>query len=433
MIRKRINSVSAFQLYQLIRYVTLGMTGIVFAKTSLTREAIGDYETFIFLAGAVSFFWLNGLMKALLPLSSDQEHSRAAIFSSFVLISVFSLSTAILIYFIHPAFSGFLLDGRDVPELRLLIIYLIFGVPSNLAEYFYLIRKKNKSLVVYAVVSFSIQFLLVVLPVILSYSIRWAMYGLVFSSVLRYVWLWVMFIRFSAIHFSFGYVKAHLRLGIPLVAATLLSGSAQFVDGFIVTSRFDSDTFAVFRYGARELPLATLLANALNNALLPAFGKREDLQTNLAELKNGVTRLMHFLFPMSAILLLIAHPVFPIVFNPAFTESATIFNIYLLLIVSRVLMPQTILNGLRQTGQIMVASLLELILNVSLSLLFVRIWGLPGIALATFIAYLFEKMYLVLMVRWKLKIHLSEYHPVNHYFYYSIGLIAIFIFTEFVF
>ena len=85
MISRRINSVSAFQLFHLIRYGTLGVTGIVFAKTTLTQEAIGEYETFVFLAGAVSFFWLNGLMKALLPLSADEEHSRPAIFSSFVL------------------------------------------------------------------------------------------------------------------------------------------------------------------------------------------------------------------------------------------------------------------------------------------------------------------------------------------------------------
>lgn len=160
---------------------------------------------------------------------------------------------------------------------------------------------------------------------------------------------------------------------------------------------------------------------------------REKLNENLQRLKAGISRLMHFLFPLTAVLLLISHPVFPIVFNPAFKESATIFNIYLLLIISRLLMPQTILNGLMHTRHIFLASALELLVNVLLSLLFVQVWGIAGIAFATFFAYLFEKIYLVTVVKKKLHIPLSEYHPVRNYTYYCFGVIAFFIFAELIY
>lgn len=429
----RLNTISAFQIYQLVRYSTLVLVGIVLAKSMLTQESIGEYETFLFLAGAVSFFWLNGLLKAMLPLSADEEKSRSALFTSFVLISLFGLLSGGFLYLVHPLFSNHLLNGREVPELHLLVIYLVFGVPANMVEYVYLIRKKNRQIVVYAVVSFFVQFLLIVVPVIAGYSVVWALRGLVVSGLLRYIWLWGMFVYYSEISFSYSFLIAHIRLGTPLVAASFLSGSAQFVDGFIVTSRFDESTFAVFRYGARELPLATLLANALNSAMLPVFAEREKLAENLQQLKSSISRLMHFLFPLTAILLLVSHPVFPIIFNPAFKESATIFNIYLLLVISRLLMPQTILNGLRHTNEILIASVLELILNVMLSLVFVQIWGIAGIAFATFIAYLFEKIYLVLVVRRKLNIRLADYHPVRNYTYYSFGVIAFFIFAELIY
>jgi O-antigen/teichoic acid export membrane protein len=417
----------------MVRYGTLILTGIVFAKSTLSQPAIGEYETFVFLAGAVSFFWLNGLLKALLPLSSGRKEINASLFSSFVLISVFSLVAGVLLFLLHPVFSDFLMKGKQVPELNLLVLYLVFGVPANLVEYVYLVKKKNKVLLIYAVISFSVQFLLVVLPVVLGHPVIWAIRGLVASAVLRYIWLWVIFVYYAEIRFSKSFVKEHLKLGMPLVAATLLSGSAQFVDGFIVTSHFNESTFAIFRYGARELPLATLLANALSSAMLPEFGNKEKLKENLERLKQSVTRLMYFLFPLTAVLLLVSKPLFPVVFNPDFAESATVFNIYLLLIISRLLMPQTILNGLRQTRQIMFAAFFELILNVTLSLLFVQYWGISGIAYATFIAYLFEKLYLVFVVRRNLNIRLSEYHPVKYYLYYSLGIIAIFIFAESVF
>lgn len=428
--KKYINTISAFQFYQLVRYSTLILIGVVFTKTALTQTSIGEYETFLFIAGAVSFFWLNGLLKALLPLSAQNKKEKTNIFSAFVTIQIFSLLAALFLFVLQPVFSNILLNGKDIPELWLLLVFIIIGVPANLTEYYYLIKKRNKSIIIYAVLSFLIQFLLVVLPPVLGCGIKVAFIGLIISSVLRYFWLWIVFISNSEINFSLVFVKEHLKLGGPLVVATFLSGSAQFIDGFIVTAKFNEETFAVFRYGARELPLAMLLANALSSAMLPDFANPKNMKANLAKLKKSVSKLMRFLFPLTAVLLLVSHPVFPVIFNAKFTESATIFNIYLLLVISRLVMPQTILNGLKISRPIMFASFFELILNVSLSLVFVQFFGIAGIAMATFLAYLFEKIYLSIVVRRKLNIRVAEYLSVQNYLMYSFGIVVLFVLTE---
>ncbi len=428
--KKFVNTVSAFQIFQLIRYTILILIGVVFTKTALSSSAIGEYETFVFLAGAVSFFWLNGLLKALLPLSTNSENSKTHIFSAFLLIQLFSGIAALFLWGLQPLFSEFLLNGKDFPDARLLLLFILVSVPGVLVEYYYLIKKRSREILIYGSLACGVQFVLVVLPVVLGCGIQVALKGLVFSSVLRYLWLWFLFISNKEIHLSVSFMREHLKLGGPLVVAAFLSGSAQFVDGFIVSSKFDAETFAVFRYGARELPLAMLLANALSNAMLPEFANKEKLTQNLKKLKRSVTKLMHFLFPVTAVLLLISKPVFPIVFNPEFAESATIFNIYLLLIVSRLLMPQTILNGLKMSKPIMVAAFFELVLNVTLSLLFVQFFGIAGIAFATVIAYLFEKLFLVLVVKQKLRLDVSAYLPIRFYIIYSFVIIVIFIFVE---
>ena len=426
--KRYLNTISAFQFYQLVRYATLILIGVVFTKTVLTQTAIGEYETFVFIAGAVSFFWLNGLLKALLPLSARKDKSN--IFSAFVVIQLFSLIAALFLFLLQPLFSDFLLNNKEIPEIGLLLLFIVFGVPANLVGYYYLIKKRNSAILIYATVSFFVQFVLVVLPPLLGYGIQMALKGLVISAILRYVWLWIVLVSNSEIQFSFAFVKEHLKLGGPLVAAAFLSGSAQFVDGFIVTSKFSDEAFAVFRYGARELPLAMLLANALSSAMLSDFAQKENLKQNLAKLKKSISKLMHFLFPVTAVLLLISHTAFPVIFNAHFEESATIFNIYLLLIISRLLMPQTILNGLKITKPIMNAAFFELVLNVTLSLILVQFLGIAGIAVATFIAYLFEKIYLAVIVKSKLNIAISNYIPVNIFSLYSVGVIVIFIFAE---
>lgn len=425
--KKYINTVSAFQFFQLVRYSTLILTGIVFTKTALTQTEIGEYETFTFIAGAVSFFWLNGLQKALLPVAADDGKSN--VFSAFVILQLLSILAALFLFTFQPFFSGYLLNGKMIPELRLLLLFIIFSAPAGLVEYFYLLKKWNKTIIIYSIVSFTVQFVLVVLPAVFGYSMQMVLKGLVVSAVLRYVWLLIILGINQEFYFSFPIVKKLLIVGGPLVAATFLSGSAQFVDGFIVTSKFDENTFAVFRYGARELPLAMLLANALSSAMLPAFSNRDQLKENLQQLKKSVTRLMHILFPVTAILLIISPPLFPIIFNPDFAESATIFNIYLLLVISRLLMPQTMLNGLQISKPIMNAAFFELLINVSFSLLLVRFYGISGVAFATFIAYMFEKIYLIVVVSRRLQIPLKTYVPIKSYMLYSVGILVIFVLT----
>jgi O-antigen/teichoic acid export membrane protein len=429
-VKIKLNTISAFQFNQLARYTTLILTGIVLTKTSITQTEIGEYETFTFLAGAVSFFWLNGLQKALLPLTGNNNGKTSGIFSSFMVLQLLSLLAAAFLFLLQPVFSDLLLNGKEIPVAGLLILYIIFGVPSGLVEYYYLIEQKNKSSIIYSVVSFTAQLILVAMPAVLGWGIKAVFGGLVISALLRYLWLWIIFITAKKISYSHSFVKEFLHLGGPLVLATLLSGSAQFVDGFIVTSNFDEETFAIFRYGARELPLALILANALSNAMLPGFANPASLKENLLQLKKSVSRLMHFLFPVTLVLLLISHPVFPVIFNPAFAQSATIFNIYLLLVISRILLPQTILNGMKITNPIMIAALLELTVNVSLSLIFVRFWGIAGVAIATFIAYLFEKVYLSAVTYKKLKISPADYIPIKPFLIYSVLTLAVFAITE---
>ena len=68
----------------------------------------------MFLAGAVSFFWLKGLLKALLPLSSGEQKGNNGFFSAFLLVQFFSILAALFLFGLQPVFSSFLLNGKAV-------------------------------------------------------------------------------------------------------------------------------------------------------------------------------------------------------------------------------------------------------------------------------------------------------------------------------
>jgi O-antigen/teichoic acid export membrane protein len=430
----KINQISALQIFQLIRFSTLLMIGVVFAKLGLSTAEIGQYETFLFLAGAVSFFWLNGLIQGFLPISEKRAESEKSplFFNVFYLLTAFSALAVIFLILFEGAVSGHLLKSSNIPFFQYLLVYLFVTSPASLVEYIYLLRKEGKEMLVYGAVSYALMFGLVVLPALLGMGMEFSMAGLVASSVFRLVWLFILLFRHSKPGFDKQFIRTHLKCAYPLIFSMLLSGSGQYIDGFIITGYFDDATFAIFRYGAREFPLVLLLANAFSSSMLPEFADSSVVKLSLQKIRQNAAKMGRWLFPLSGAMMLVSHWVFPVVFNRNFSESSTIFNIYLLLIVSRLLFPQTILIGLRSTREIMWASFFEILVNVGLSLWFVQLWGLPGVAYGTVCAYMFEKLFLMFWVKKNFRIHPSEYLNVKQHLLYSLLLSAIFIVVEFV-
>ena len=434
LLKPQISHISALQVFQILRYSTLMLIGVVFAKSGLSISQIGQYETFLLIAGAISFFWLNGLIQGFLPLIDKEAIARKSpvLFNVFYLVTGFSvLSGAFLVVFEH-SISGLLLKKASVPYLNYLLIYLLISTPASLVEYIYLIKNQGNQIIRYGVISFFLMFFLIILPPVFGFGIEYSLAGLIISAAFRFGWLLVVLFNNAVPNFDWTFIKKHLRSSTPLILSLLLSGSATYIDSFIVTYYFDDATFAVFKYGAREFPLILLMANAFSISMLPGFSDRSKLQSNLENIKLNAQKLGDWMFPLSAFLMLISHWAFPVVFNVGFSQSASIFNIYLLLILSRLLFPQTILIGLQKTNPIMWASFLEIIVNVTSSLCFVHIWGLAGVAYGTLAAYIFEKVFLMVFLSKSCNINVSSYLNGSRHLVYSLLLTLEFIVIEYI-
>jgi O-antigen/teichoic acid export membrane protein len=434
LLKTRISHISALQIFQLLRFSTLMLIGVVFAKSGLTKAVIGQYETFLLIAGAVSFFWLNGLIQGFMPLINKEAISRKSpvLFNVFYLITGLSVLAGIFLLVFEHSISGFLLKKSSVPYLNYLLIYLLVSTPASLVEYVYLIKNQGKSIIRYGIISFLLMFLLVIVPPVAGFGIEYSLIGLVAAAIFRFGWLLVLLFKNSVPTLDWTFMSKHIRRSSPLIVSLLLSGSAQYIDSFIVTSYFDDATFAEFKYGAREFPLVLLLANAFSTSMLAGFADRSKLKLNLDTIKQNAQKLGDWMFPLSGLLMLISHWAYPIAFNLSFSQSATIFNIYLLLIVSRLLFPQTILIGLQKNKLIMWASFFEIVVNVVSSLCFVQIWGLAGVAYGTVVAYIFEKVLLMVFVSKSCQIEVSSYLNLTRHLVYSVLLAAEFIIIEYI-
>ena len=438
---KLIDNISGLQLFQLMKFTVFLIISIVLTKGNYTEAEIGKWEMFLFISGLVSFFWVTGIIQSLLPLyhrnktfrkMGAAENSKSPeIFNAFLLITFFSLVFFVIGHSIKNNFSVFQISG-NVPYINLLLLYVLLSSPVCLIEYIYLLNNRSYRIFQYGTYTFAAQLLFILAPVVMGKDIIWSLYGLIAISLVRWVWLIILLRRYTEIRVSWEFMKEHLYLGTPLILTSLISGSAQYTDGVIVSVVYrDPAIFAWFRYGAKEFPLVLLLANGLSNAMLSEFSTRTLMRESLLKIKAKSKKLMHLLFPATMVIMLFSRWFYPRVFSPEFHKSAGVFLIYTLLIIPRLVFPQTIIVGRKKTHITLIAALIELAVNIPLSLLMIK-WGynIVGVALTTVIVYCIGKIVLIGYVWFKMKIPPSEYIPLKVYSIYCLLLVVLFVLID---
>ena len=418
------NKLAGLQIFQLLRYSAFVFIGIGFAKLRLSQTEIGQFETFIMASGMVSFFWVSGVINSMLAIypKKSAEEQKQVLLGTFLSLSLFSLIAGIFLYFFSQNVLAFLHKQSGNHLIVLSIIYLLLSGPSFVVEYVLFLNNKKNTIIIYGAVSALLATCLALVPALLHCNIEYSMLGLVVLAGLKLIYTLFVLQQFATLKPNASAltkaVTENLKLSAPLIASIFVSGSAEYIDGLIVKSKFDDMFFAVYRYGAKELPVLLIVANTFSTAMIPSIAA--NLEDGLKELKEKSARMMHIFFPLTIVLLPLSPYLFKYVFNESFIYSSLIFNIYLLLAIPRVLFPQTVLTGMQKNPFLLLSSILEIIINVSLSIYLAGIMGLPGIAIGTFVAYLFDKLFLMAVNRFYFGIPVSKYVRLTPYFVYVV-------------
>ncbi len=417
---QKINGIKAIQIFQLFRFGAVFVTGIILAKKGFSTTDISQYETFLFITYAATFFWLSAITNSFLSLFPKEKENakKELIFNTALTMFAFSFLSAILI--VGLTFTQIF----SVPYLFLITLFLLFNIPSYLSEYILLVNEKNNHLTIYGVVSFSAHVLIIVAALAINTQVTYVLFALVLIAILKFLYLLYLLVQHATFSFNSLQQQKLSSSSLPLAISYLLSGSSEVIDSFLVKKFYSESDFTIYRYGAKELPLVLLMANAFSSAAITKVA--DNLEEGLALIKQNSLKLLNTFFPVTIVLMFSSKYLFRYIFNFDFTASATIFNIYLLLLVSRLLFPQTILNGLGKNRFLVVSALIETILNIVLSLILMQQYGMAGIAMATVIAHLADKILLIAYCKFQLKIEPVQYIEVSQYIFYSGLLLIIF-------
>ncbi len=423
-----INKINALQIFQVLQFGTAILIGILLVKAGLPTSLVSVYESLMFLASLACFFWVVGGQNALLQLYGklDEATQRRAIFNVFLLFSLTAFLTGCLFYGFQTPISQRLTSFEQLPLLDYLAVFLVLNSPSFLLHIFYMLLGKYRQIVVFGAVSFGLQLVLVVLPIFFNLSLRESMYGLLIWALVKLIWTAIVVIRHSELRVDFGFLKIYFPAMLPLLLFAAIGKGSEYVSGLAVSHIFEDETaFAIFRYGARELPLAVLMVGALGVALTPEI--IENQQLGLERIKSQTKQLSKWLYPISMASMLVSPIVFPLIFNDDFKASAQIFNIFNLLLASRILLPQVVTMAAGKNYVLTLTALLELVVLALLSFWWGKKWGLEGIAWAAVVAFMVDRL-MLLWYNWRtLGIAPKQYINWKNWVLWNAALIAIFL------
>ena len=446
------NLIRAGQFAQGARQGAIILVALALPRLGVGRELIGQWEGLLYVGYILGFGWLTGLLQAYLVTIRLTNPAQTASFSRMAVVGVGLFSALLLAVAaaLHEPLFRLLSLGEAPPGWWYFFLFLLTQWPGLFFEQVLLIRGKPRGLAVFggcSALGFSLALLL---PIYLGYELRQSLFSLALFAGLKGLFILVYLLykgwwpqelepatteeypqgrpqgiaptgtpptgRVRSANASNDsttslpdYSTTLLKTAWPLILYASVGALVTAFDPWFVNYWYAGDEaiFATFRYGARELPLLAAITNATIAVVLPRL--TEDPSAGLDLLKSSSRRLFHWIFG-GAILVMFTSPWWwTLVFTEVFAESLPLFQIYLFVVVSRLLFPVPVLTALGHTRLLMVFGLLELLINIVLSILLAPTYGLMGIIWATVIAYLVDKVCLMAYLKYRTGISPGRY------------------------
>lgn len=420
--------VRAGQFAQGIRQVVLISLALWLPRSGIGLEAIGWWEQMQYLGFLLGFSWLAGLEQAYLVKLRNKDKEAADRFTgqAFTVIAGISISILLIGWLAAGPLLQVLTGDAKLPGWPFYLCFLAAHWPGLFTEKVLLARSRPRQLLIYSILTNLALLLAIVVPLSAGYDFASAIRWLVPVALLKVI-LSFSFLRSSVVFPSLDFIdlKPWLTLASPLILYSALNSVNYSFDAWFVNFWFegDGDTFALFRYGTRELPLLAAATGGIVQATLPMLGDRQGLK----QLKQSSLRLMHLFYPGAALLMLSSPWWWTLVFTERFADSLPLFQLFLLIGISRMLFPIPILTARGLERQLLWIGLIEIVINAILSFILVQQLGLIGIVWATVITYLLDKFIAIWWVWSSRRIPLHAYCAWRWWLGYSVALLGVYV------
>lgn len=333
---------------------------------------------------------LSGALFYFLP--KEQERKKGVILDTLLILCLMALLFSSFLFFGGTHFIAQHFDNLDLMiTLQWLIPYSLFVMPASILGAILVTRNKTYTLTLYNMLSVLLLAILTITGTLITRSYSGPLLvQIYFPLVLLPIVIWLSF-KYVPGSFSLPKVtsmKKILNYSVPLGLAGMLGTLTLMTDKIIVSTMGTPEEFASFVNGAIEIPLIGVITGSIASVILVDMVKYIDEKNKeeaLKLFKKAAVKSSIVLLPVMVFLLIAGKAFILTLYSEKYLESVVPFYIYLATLPMRIVFYGSAMMALGQTKVILFRSFFDLAINILLSILFVKMFGYLGAAIATII------------------------------------------------
>ncbi|MEX0739696.1 MAG: oligosaccharide flippase family protein [Pseudohongiella sp.] len=376
---------------RLLGFIAAFFIPIVLARV-FDQNDFGTYKQLFLIHATLFGFAQLGMAESLyyfLPMES--RRGGAYIVNALLLMGAAGSVCAMMLWWQRENVAALLNNPGLTPWLPYVGIYLLLILLGLVLEIVLTVRKHHVGASVSYAGSDLVRALLFVAPVLWVADLGWLMGGAVAFALIRLCVTLLYLTRSSAIELKTDshHLRQHLAYALPFGLAGVIEVLQLNFHLYAVSYYFDAATFAIYAVGCLQVPLIDILMSSTSNVMMVNMRQKVTEDNRIAALAiwlDSVRKISLMLFPLVALLLLVAPVLIVILFGEAYRASVPVFMVWTTSTLLVCLLTDGVLRVFAQNRYLIFQNLLRLAIIVALIQFFITQMQLIGAVLVTTLA-----------------------------------------------
>lgn len=293
--------------------------------------------------------------------------------------------------------------GPDINSLQYLLLFMglvtVLEIPVWPTTNILLATNRQKQAAWYEMLTTSLHFIFLIIPLWLGYSLTIGIYGLAIYAIIRFIGsiIWMMIVLHGSLSSDSEItVKNQFRFSLPLGASSMMNKVNFFVDKFVVSILLSTVAYANYTIGAQEVPIIRVIPFAVGSVLISRYVGLE-LESKKDKLLNlwhkGIEKVSLMVLPLTILTICIAPDLITLIAsskNTSYAAAIVPFQIYNLIVLLRVTNYGSILQAFGDTKGVFYLSVNLVVANIILSIPLTIWFGIVGTAISTLLANVYN-------------------------------------------
>lgn len=399
-----------------IAFAATFATPLVLARIFDLAE-YGTYKQLFLVYATFATMGQLGMAESLLYfLPSASRRGGRYVLNGLVVLAGAGLASLTLFALAGPLLARLLGNTALSGLSGLLGAYLLFTLPSTVLEIVMTARKRYAGAGVAYGLSDLVRAIALVVPAIVFRRLEWLLAGAVAFSAIR-LGVTLLYLRRTyrgELQPDGAVLREQLAYALPFQLGVALWILVLNLHYYLVASRVDAATYAIYAVGCLQIPIVELLFTPAKNVLIVRM--REAITAHrpdavLAIWHDTTRRLALVFFPLVGLLLVTARELIPFLFTERYVASIPIFMVWSSIFLIAAVQADVVLGVYADTRAIAAVCAIQVLLIVVLVPSLMRPLGLVGAVLGTAVAIGIGKSLVLLRAKRLMSVTLGELLP----------------------